>query len=37
VLEVFLFIQPQTYAINKRLNWKARTDDWIKATEMSWA
>jgi len=37
VLEVFLFIQPQTYAINKRLNWKARTDDWIKASEMEWA
>jgi peptide/nickel transport system substrate-binding protein len=37
VLEVFLFIQPQTYAVNKRLNWKVRTDDWIKATDMNWA
>jgi peptide/nickel transport system substrate-binding protein len=37
VLEVFLFIQPQTFAVNKRLNWQARSDDWIKASDMSWA
>ncbi len=37
VLEVFLFNQPQTFAVSKRLRWTARTDDWIKASEMSWA
>ena len=36
VMEVFLWIQPQTYAIHKKLNWMARTDDWIKAADMSW-
>lgn len=37
VLEVFLFIQPQTFAVSKRLRWQARSDDWIKASDMSWA
>ncbi|QEW20882.1 ABC-transporter substrate-binding protein [Marinibacterium anthonyi] len=37
VMEVFLWIQPQTYAIHKKLNWMARTDDWIKAADMSWS
>jgi len=36
VLVVFLWFQPQTFAISDRVEWTARTDDWIKATEMRW-
>lgn len=32
---VFLFPQPATYAINTSVvNWQARPDDWVRATEM---
>ncbi len=30
----FLWLQPQTYAVSKRVNWSPRSDDWIRATEM---
>jgi len=31
---IFLFNQPITYAISKKIEWKARSDDWIRAHEM---
>ena len=32
---VFLWPQPQTYAFKKDIDWPVRSDDWVRASEMS--
>lgn len=32
---IFLYAQPYTFATSKRLNWRARGDDWIRAFDMT--
>lgn len=32
---VFLFVQPLTYGLSKRVAWKARGDDWVRATDFT--
>ena len=32
---VFLFVQPVTYGTSKRVSWKARGDDWVRAGDFS--
>jgi peptide/nickel transport system substrate-binding protein len=31
---IFLFNQPTTYAVSSRVDWKARSDDWVRAYDM---
>lgn len=31
---LFLYAQPQTYGVSKRVTWQARGDDWVRAFDM---
>ncbi len=33
-MSIFLWPQPQTYAISDRLNWKPRMDDWVRVFDI---
>lgn len=33
-MTVFLWPQPQTYAVSKKLKWKVRMDDWVRAYDI---
>lgn len=32
---VFLYVQPSTYGVSKRVTWHARGDDWVRASDLS--
>jgi peptide/nickel transport system substrate-binding protein len=32
---LFLFVQPVTYGVSNRIEWKARGDDWVRAVDMA--